>query len=101
MHPPFIFTDHRVGPDPYLHHGVKPPRRGQPARLDITPATSGWPPLPLVAPPAALPLSPTGRPFTAGLRLAVAPPPRSGLRDLIGRWLIRLGQRMIMQQRAG
>ncbi|MEJ6397620.1 hypothetical protein [Yoonia sp. 208BN28-4] len=100
MHPPFIFTDHKVGPHPFPRPDGKPPRRNQPCPLDLTPV-AGWPPVPLVAPTSTLPLSPSGQPMVAGLRLQVVPPPRRSLRDFIGRWLIRTGQRMIMTQRAG
>lgn len=98
MHPPFLFTDHKVGPDIYT---PKPKaRRGSPARLDLTPAP-GWPPVPLIAPQSILPLGPSGRPFMTGVHLAIVPPPRDTLRDMIGRWLIRTGQRMILTNGPG
>jgi hypothetical protein len=57
MHPPFIFTNHKVGPDPYYNAGVKTVRRGAPARLDMSVMTTGWPPIPLNVPAVTLPLS--------------------------------------------
>lgn len=102
MHPPFIFTDHKVGAAIYpQHQGRKIKRRHAPESLRITPATAGWPPAPIVAPQATLPLSPSGRTFVPGVRLQVVPPPRKTLRDYIGRWLIHIGQRMILQNRLG
>jgi hypothetical protein len=63
--------------------------------------TTGWPPVPLVAPAPTLPLSPTGQVIVTGLRLQVVPEPRNALRDYVGRWLIRMGQRMILTNRPG
>lgn len=93
MHPPFIFTDHKVGPYPVQSRSHV--RRGAPGVLPLSPAT-GWPPVPLIAPPGPLPLSPSGVPLINGAYLSVVPPPRDTLRDLLGRWMIRTGQRMIL-----
>ena len=101
MHPPFIFTNHKVGPNPHHISDVKHIRRGVPQRLDLRPVTTGWPPVPLIAPAPTLPLAPSGQPLLRGVRLQVVPPPRNNLRDIIGRWLIRAGQRMILQNRPG
>ena len=89
MHPPFVFTDHKVGHAPV--HPAPVPRRSQPARLDLRPVTANWPPVPLMPPP--------GPP--AGPHLFVVPQPGTRIRDIMGRWLIRLGQRMIMTNRPG
>ncbi len=97
MHPPFTFTDHKVGPD--IYHDKPHVRRTRPMRLDLSP-TPGWPPVPLVAPKEA-PSSPTGTPFAPGFRLQVVPPARASLRDVVGRFLIRTGQRMILRNRPG
>ena len=102
MHPPFIFTDHKVGPD--IHHarqGRKIMRRHQPEQLRFNPAAAGWPPAPLVAPQTTLPLAPSGHSFVLGVRIQVVPAPRKTLRDQIGRWLIHIGQRMIFENRPG
>jgi hypothetical protein len=102
MHPPFIFTDHKV--DPNTHHrqnGRKFVRRHKQETLRITPATTGWPPVPLIAPSGPLPLSPSGRSLAPGVTIQIVPPPRSTLRDFIGRRLIHIGQRMILQNRLG
>ena len=102
MHPPFIFTDHKV--DPHIHHhqnGRKTVRRHAPEALKLHPATVGWPPVPLVMPNEPMPLSPSGRTFVTGVTIQVVPPPRSNLRDYIGRWLIHIGQRMILRSRLG
>jgi len=102
MHPPFHVVDHKIGPD--IHHSgdTKPVvRRGAPARLRLRAAVNGWPPIPVPTPAldGQHPL-PSGRlPHPAPV-LQIAPPARTGLRDFIGRWMIRTGQRMIMQGRA-
>ena len=96
MHPPFVFTDHKVSPST---HPARPHvRRTRPARLDLAPAP-GWPPVPLVAPP--VPLAPAGVPLIRGGHLRVVPPPRNGWRDVLGRWMIRTGQRMILTRGPG
>lgn len=85
MHPPFYIPDHPVGHDHTLV------RRTTPQRLDLRPCRTDWPPMPLVQDPA-----PPVRP-----RLVVVPTPRPTLRDALGRFLIRLGQRMILNNRPG
>lgn len=103
MHPPFFPVDHKVGPD-IRHFDERKPRRNRPQGLVLSPATTGWPPVPLlpsmmwdghtVALPSGVTLHPN-------VRLTVVPLPRNTLRDHIGRWLIRVGQRMILQNRPG
>lgn len=101
MHPPFIFPNHPVGPtnvSPTPEKRVL--RRSKPEALRLTPASSDWPPLPLILPkdshsaPACEKIRPRDR-------LRVVPAPRNALRDRIGRFLIRLGQRMILENRPG
>lgn len=104
MHPPFYTVDHKIGPDIHHHDDDKPVvRRSAPARLDLTPATTGWPPVPLQAtPPAdtgAVQL-PSGRAAFVRSQLRIVPPPQRTLRSAIGRFLIRAGQRMILENRA-
>ncbi len=105
MHPPFFTVDHKIGADIHHHDGGKPvKRRSLPARLHLTPATTGWPPVSLA--PLALedgrviPL-PTGHAATVRPKLQIVPAPRRTLREAIGRLLIRTGQRMILSNRAG
>ncbi len=95
MHPPFVFTDHKIGPT--LEHPKPHVRRTKPARLDLSP-NAGWPPVPLVV-PSDVPSAPTGAPFAPGFRLQVVPPARTTWRDVVGRFLIRTGQRMILSNR--
>ena len=99
MHPPFIFTDHKVGPDTF--RGRPKVRRSLPQRLILRPMTDGWPPLPVVFEPGPPEVSPSGQPVLTPVYLTIVPPPRSGIRDTVGRWLIRLGQRMILQNHPG
>ena len=85
MHPPFYVVDHRVGaPDIYP---APKPRRGAPARLDLSPVAANWPPVPFV------PSAPPARPDPARI-VWLVPPPR-GPRARLGRLLIRMGQRII------
>lgn len=105
MHPPFFTVDHKIGPDIHHESDSRPvKRRGSAKRLRLSPATAGWPPAPLVAPwlftddEVTLP---TGAPALSRPQLRVVPPPRRTLRDAVGRWLIRMGQRMILQNRLG
>jgi len=103
MHPPFIFTDHKVGPQPHPSRSYPSRshvRRSTPERLDLS-VGAGWPPVPLIAPRGPLPLAPSGLPLVPGVRLVVVPPPRNTLRDVLGRWMIRTGQRMIMSHGQG
>ena len=85
MHPPFFLSDVRVG-----HHDSLPPRRHAPSRLDIRPAPPG---------PLRAPMDPP--PVAAGPVIWLVPQPRPTARDRFGRFLIRLGQRMILRHRPG
>jgi len=105
MHPPFYIPDTHVSRDIVPHHDAKPTiRRGhQPMVLRILPFAT-WPPLH----PALLdhvgdpvPSLPTGRPAPDRPVLYVVPVPRRTLREAIGRFLIRAGQRMILENRPG
>lgn len=88
MHPPFIHTDHRIGthyPNPKPHV-----RRTRPTRLDLIPVAQGWPPLPLLDPSHLAKEAVSKDP-----QIFLVPSPRRAWRDILGRFLIRLGQRMI------
>lgn len=103
MHPPFYVVDHKVGPDNHYAHDYRPARRrGAPTRLELRPSAAGWPPIPLVpgafADNSALQL-PIGATLPPQTTLFVVPPPQRKLRNVIGRFLIRAGQRMIMENR--
>lgn len=89
MHPPFFVVDRNVNPPsiPQRTHV----RRTVPQRLDLTPASTNWPPIPLAPPP------PPAQPLQL-IQLRVVPLPKKSARDMIGRWLIRAGQRMILPQ---
>ena len=105
MHPPFFTVDHKIGPDIHHHSDNRPvKRRGAAKRLRISPATVGWPPAPLVAPwlieDGQIEL-PSGAPALGKPQLRIVPPPRRTFRDMLGRWLIRVGQRLILQNRLG
>lgn len=103
MHPPFFTVDHKIGPD--IHHqsdGRPVIRRNLPERLRLSPVAPGWPPVPLIA--GALNQSdqllvPSGHTVNPQAILRVVPPPQRTWRDIIGRLLIRAGQRMIMENR--
>ncbi|WP_108814478.1 hypothetical protein [Loktanella sp. Alg231-35] len=104
MHPPFFTVDHKIGPDIHHYCDEKPiVRRASPTRLDLTPATTGWPPVPLLVTPSAdagsVQLPRGAAPFLRP-QLRVVPPPQRTLRNTIGRFLIRAGQRMILENRA-
>lgn len=101
MHPPFTFPNHPVGPtrlSPTPERHVV--RRSKPEALRLTPAAPGMPPIPLVVPsdPHPAPADETVQPKD---RLQVVPIPRNTLRDRIGRFLIRMGQRMILDNTPG
>ena len=100
MHPPFYTPDTSVSRDitPFSGRPIK--RRGEkPQRLVILPFT-GWPP---VAPPPLdpVPLSDHVAPGRQPIVLVVVPAPRSTWRDIMGRFLIRTGQRMILRNGPG
>lgn len=100
MHPPFFHVDHKIGPD--IHHaGDDRPvvRRGVPARLILQPATPGWPPVPFL--PQDDGQLPTGAQAMPRPHLQLVPPPQATWRIILGRWLIRTGQRLILQNRPG
>ena len=102
MHPPFYTVDHKIGPD--IHHfGDDRPviRRSTPARLDLSPATPGWPPVPFLPQDGIRVQLPSGVTLAPRLHLQIVPPPQPTWRVVIGRWMIRTGQRMILQNRPG
>ncbi len=104
MHPPFFTVDHKIGPDIHHHSDSKPViRRGIADRLRLTPSVPGWPPVPLnigmFGDNSAL-LVPTGSTVTPPVFLQVVPLPQRTWRDFVGRLLIRVGQRLIMDNRA-
>lgn len=77
MHPPFFTAPHHRGPHHTAPAGVKSvPRRGAPARLDLS------------QPPPGLP--PEAQPLSRRSRLA--------LRVRFGRWLIALGRALAGEQ---
>ena len=105
MHPPFYTVDHKIGPDIYHYNDSKPVvRRSLPDRLALRPSATGWPPVPLsqsgFVDNGALHL-PSGTMLAPQTVLRVVPPPQRTWRDIIGRLLIRAGQRMIMENRVG
>lgn len=100
MHPPFFITDHRSvvhTPHPVSH--TRGLRRGAASVLPVTACyVSHNPFIPTYLLDDVHPDEPEhGHPR---LRV-VAAPTHSSLRDVIGRWLIRLGQRMILENHAG
>lgn len=105
MHPPFYIPDVRIADDITPHHGTRRliKRGDRPQRLPVLPVP-GWPPLPFRTPDwatAKAPTLPTGRPVMATPVLAIVPKPRNTLRDSLGRFLIRTGQRMILENGPG
>ena len=105
MHPPFFIPDTRVSSDIFHHVDTKPRiRRGErPVALRILPVGL-WPPLhPALCDRIddSAPALPTGRAAPNRPALHVVPLPRRGLREAFGRFLIRTGQRMILQNRPG
>ncbi|WP_394178725.1 hypothetical protein [Yoonia maritima] len=105
MHPPFFIVDHKVGTDihqPYTERPLK--RRTNPEQLQMTPVASGWPPVPFLPKTEEhlqLIRLPSGKMIAARPRLQIVPQPQRNLRHVVGRWLIRLGQRMILENRPG
>jgi hypothetical protein len=105
MHPPFFHVDHKIGPDIHTHGEVKYiPKRTQPTRLSLSHVgTVGWPPVPLFVHPisdvSAIRV-PSGQFVHAQPVLQIVPPPQRTFRDIIGRFLIRAGQRLILEGRA-
>lgn len=101
MHPPFILPNHPVGP---THVSPTPERhvirRSKPEALRLTPAAPGIPPVPLIPPSDTYP-APADKMVQPKDRLQVVPIPRNTLRDRFGRFLIRVGQRMILENRPG
>lgn len=105
MHPPFYIPDTSVSADIAHHYESKPKiRRGSKATALRFLPFGIWPPLH----PALMdhvddttPALPTGRPAPGRPALHVVPVPRRGLREMLGRFLIRTGQRMILQNRPG
>ncbi|WP_342077209.1 hypothetical protein [Yoonia sp. SS1-5] len=101
MHPPFYHVDHKISPD-IDHLGDTRParRRSLPQVLRLSPVRTGWPPvrLPFDDPDGVgLPSGTTpDRP-----QLQLVPPPRRGMRDALGRFLIRMGQKLILQNGLG
>lgn len=104
MHPPFFVVDHKIGPDIYHRDTPRPSRRrGKPETLNLSHVATGWPPVPLVDEATLtgyVPL-PSGAKILLRPVLQVVPPPQRNLRHIVGRWLIRLGQRMILENRLG
>lgn len=104
MHPPFYTPDTFVSHDIVPGHAGRTKRRGgAPSRLRFLPVP-GWPPIhPALTDqvPQATVALPSGRPATPQPQLHVVPTPRNTLRDAFGRFLIRLGQRMILENRPG
>lgn len=97
MHPPFFHTDHRSivhTPHPVSHKVGR--RRNVPVVLPIT--LSHLVENPFIPTYLAEDVQGDEPDDTRPARLTVVPAPtHSSLRDVIGRWLIRLGQRMILE----
>ena len=87
MHPPFYVVGRNASPSP--HHPKPHVRRSAPQWLDLSPADLHWPPVPLAIP------KPQVQPLQV-VTLRFVPAPKKTVRDVIGRWLIRAGQRMIL-----
>ena len=104
MHPPFFVVDHKIGPDIQHQSECKPVvRRGAPKALILSHSAPGWPPVPLIFDAPDVPmqgLTPLNQNAIARPQLCVVPPAQPTLRHLIGRLLIRTGQRMILENRA-
>lgn len=105
MHPPFYIPDTRVSQDITHHYDSKPVIRRGAAKtiLRFIPAP-GWPPIcphlvDLVEDDR--PNLPSGKSVHARPFLQVVPAPRNHVRDAVGRFLIRMGQRLILENRPG
>jgi len=101
MHPPFTFPNHPVGPtrtSPMPEKRVV--RRSKPEALRLIPAAPSVPPVPLVVPTDNYP-APAENAVQPKDRLQVVPIPRNTLRDRVGRFLIRIRQRMILDNHPG
>lgn len=90
MHPPYYFTDPRIGAaavEPRAARRV--PRRSAPQRLALVPVSPGYPPVPLrpAQPPATL-AAIAREPLP--VRRHAAP-----VRHAFGRLLVRLGERLL------
>ncbi|SEV94079.1 hypothetical protein SAMN04488515_0326 [Cognatiyoonia koreensis] len=101
MHPPFFHTDHRSVvhvPHPASHTtGL---RRTAPVVLPIT--VSHLVENPFIPTYLVEDVMQDEMPDTRPVMLRAVPAPRhKSLRDVIGRWLIRLGQRMILENHPG
>jgi len=101
MHPPFFPTDHRSSvntPHPVSHRrGL---RRTTPMVLPMTLShLAENPTIPVYLAEDVRP-DEIADPRPVILR-AVPAPTHNSLRDVIGRWLIRLGQRMILENHPG
>lgn len=100
MHPPFFHVDHKIGHDPhFIGHQPKPKRRTRPEALTIAPAR--FAPVPFApVEPAPVVLLPPDDKVVLMPHIHVVTAPQSTLRDLLGRLLIRIGQRLILAKRA-
>ncbi|KJZ19238.1 hypothetical protein [Loktanella sp. S4079] len=105
MHPPFYPVDHKVDPNilqPYDERPVKRRTTAEPLRFAV--ASHDWPPVPFAAPEhdfhAGITL-PSGTVVEVRPQLWIVPPPQRKIRHIIGRWLIRMGQRLILENRLG
>lgn len=101
MHPPFFPTDHRSvvhTPHPVSHHNGL--RRHSPVVLPVT--LSHLVENPHIPVYLVEDVYPSEVQDTRPVRLhAVPPPTHNSLRDVFGRWLIRMGQRIILQNHPG
>lgn len=101
MHPPFFPVDHRSvvhTPHPVSHRtGL---RRTTPVVLPIS--LSHLVENPVIPIYLAEDIKPGDIPDQRPIRLQAVPlPTHNSLRDVIGRWLIRVGQRMILENHPG
>ena len=101
MHPPFFTTDYRSvvhTPHPVSHRtGL---RRTTPVVLPVT--LSHLIENPFIPAYLVEDVHPDEIHDTRPVRLTIVPAPvHSSLRDVVGRWLIRLGQRLILTNHPG